>query len=54
MEIGHLNQKATSLTSFFVMSCCIVIVCLLYISEKSFENKEYLDSKKGDISYYLD
>lgn len=54
MEIGHLNQKATSVTSMFVMSCCVVIVALLYVSEKSFENKEYLDTKKGDITYYLE
>ncbi len=54
MEIGHLNQKATTLTSFFVMSCCVVIVALLYISEKSFENKSYIDSKRGDITYFLE
>ncbi len=53
MEIGHLNQKATTLTSFFVVSCCIVIVGLLYITEKSFENKKYLNSKEN-ITYYLD
>jgi hypothetical protein len=54
MDIGHLNQKASSITSIFVMSCCVVIVFLLYITEKSFDQKKHIDSKKGDITLYFE
>lgn len=40
MEIGKLNQKASPLLVWFVLSICFVVAFLLYVTQKS-ENVAY-------------
>ncbi len=54
MEIGHLNQKASSPLSIFVISCCIVITTLLWTMQKAIAKGESFYTDEGEYAIYYE
>jgi hypothetical protein len=51
MKIGNFKQEAHPILSIFVLASCIVIVGLLYVTQKAQATADALNSKSNFEAY---
>jgi hypothetical protein len=52
MPVGRFNQKASPLLVYFVFSCIVITVGLLYVMQKSEALAEHLNSQSSYIEIF--
>ena len=52
IQVGHLTQKAHPILVFFVFSCIIITIGLLYVVQKSEAKANNLSSISNSKDYY--